>query len=48
MQFLKTNQHRFRFGDMVSNRYPLSRVMDALEGMAELREIKPAVIPASG
>ncbi|MBI2820068.1 MAG: zinc-binding dehydrogenase [Acidobacteria bacterium] len=48
MQFLRNYRHKFSFGDMVTNRYPLTQVMGALEAMASMREIKPAVIPALG
>jgi threonine dehydrogenase-like Zn-dependent dehydrogenase len=46
MQFLKSNAGRFDFSKMISNRYPLTAVNDALEAMASLREIKPAIIPS--
>ncbi len=48
MQFLKNNRDRFSFGDMIGNRYPLTQVTTALESMAALREIKPAIIPNLG
>ena len=48
MQFLKNNQHRFNFHEMVTNSYSLSRVNDALEAMAAMREIKPDIIPSLG
>ena len=48
MQFLKNNRHRFSFGDMLTNRYPLSNVTEALESMAALQEMKPAIIPGLG
>jgi threonine dehydrogenase-like Zn-dependent dehydrogenase len=48
MQFLKSNAGRFDFGKMISNHYPLTRVNEALEAMASLREIKPAIIPSAG
>jgi threonine dehydrogenase-like Zn-dependent dehydrogenase len=48
MQFLKTNRDRFDFSRIITNRYPLSDINEALESMAALREIKPAIIPAEG
>jgi len=48
MQFLKSQRHRFRFEDMLTNSYPLAQVTEALESMAALREIKPAILPELG
>lgn len=48
MQFLQSNRARFDFTAMISNRYALADVNDALENMAALREIKPALIPSLG
>jgi Zn-dependent alcohol dehydrogenase len=48
MQFLNSNQHRFDFSHMITKRYPLADVNTALEEMAALREIKPAILPALG
>ena len=48
MQFLQSNRARFDFSEMISNRYALKDVNDALENMAALREIKPAIIPSMG
>jgi len=48
LQFLKSNGDRFDFSQMITRRYPLSQVNEALEAMAALREIKPAIIPALG
>jgi threonine dehydrogenase-like Zn-dependent dehydrogenase len=45
MQFLKVQGARFRFEDMLTNSYPLAKVTEALESMAALREIKPAILP---
>jgi hypothetical protein len=33
---------------MITNRYPLTEINEALESMAALREIKPAIIPSAG
>jgi D-arabinose 1-dehydrogenase-like Zn-dependent alcohol dehydrogenase len=43
--FLEKNKNRFRFEDMISNDYPLDKINSALEAMAALREIKPAILP---
>jgi len=48
MQFLASQRHRFRFEDMLTNSYPLTEVTEALESMAALREIKPAILPGLG
>jgi len=39
------NRHRFHFADRITNRYPLADVNAALESMAALRDIKPAILP---
>lgn len=48
MQFLKANHRRFNFSDLITTRYPLPQVTEAIEAMAALREIKPAILPALG
>jgi threonine dehydrogenase-like Zn-dependent dehydrogenase len=48
MQFLKSQRHRFRFEEMLTNSYPLAQVTEALQSMAALREIKPAILPELG
>jgi threonine dehydrogenase-like Zn-dependent dehydrogenase len=48
MQFLKSNAARFDFKEMITNRYPLTQVNEALEAMASMREIKPAIVPSLG
>ena len=45
MQFLKAQRHSFRFEDMLTSSYPLVQVTEALQSMAALREIKPAILP---
>jgi D-arabinose 1-dehydrogenase-like Zn-dependent alcohol dehydrogenase len=45
MQFLKNFRHRFNFEDMVANSYPLSQVNEALTAMAEMKDIKPVILP---
>jgi threonine dehydrogenase-like Zn-dependent dehydrogenase len=48
MRFLEANQARFDFRQMISNRYLLADINAALEAMAAMREIKPAIIPSLG
>jgi threonine dehydrogenase-like Zn-dependent dehydrogenase len=45
LEFLKANRGRFSFSDMLSNRYRLEQINDALEAMKSFREIKPVVVP---
>ncbi len=45
VQFLQNNWHRFSFTDLISSTYRLEEANRALTSMAELREIKPAVLP---
>jgi D-arabinose 1-dehydrogenase-like Zn-dependent alcohol dehydrogenase len=44
LQFLHHNCDRFRFEDMLSNRYRLDQINDALEAMQAFREVKPVVV----
>jgi L-iditol 2-dehydrogenase len=46
LTFLATRRH-LDFESVLSNRFPLERVHEALQGMAEGREIKPVVLPGS-
>ena len=46
MQFLQNNQQRFSFLDLISNTYRLEEANRALESMARLQEIKPAIVPS--
>jgi Zn-dependent alcohol dehydrogenase len=45
IQFLQSNRNRFTFADMITTRYRLADVNAALESMAALRDIKPAILP---
>ena len=45
IQFLENNQKRFSFTDLISNTYRLEEVNTALQSMAQLQEIKPAILP---
>lgn len=44
MRFLQNNHKRFSFGDLISNRYKLDDVTLAMEAMASMREVKPALM----
>jgi D-arabinose 1-dehydrogenase-like Zn-dependent alcohol dehydrogenase len=44
LQFLKHNRARFSFEDMLSNRYRLEQINEALEAMRGFREVKPVVV----
>jgi len=46
MQFLQNNRQRFSFLDLISNTYRLEEANAALKSMEQLREIKPAILPA--
>jgi D-arabinose 1-dehydrogenase-like Zn-dependent alcohol dehydrogenase len=43
LQFLQNNHERFSFEEMLSNRYPLHRINDAMESMRAFREVKAVV-----
>jgi L-iditol 2-dehydrogenase len=45
LQFLKHHRQRFSFADMLSNRYPLEQINEALEAMRAFREVKAVVVP---
>lgn len=45
LRFLSDTQDRFGFDRMLSNRYGLDGVTDALRGMQGLSEIKPVIVP---
>lgn len=44
LTFLATRRH-IKFEQMLSREFPLERVHEALQGMAEGREVKPVVLP---
>ena len=46
LQFIHNNRDRFSFEDMLSNRYPLERINDAMESMRAFREVKAVVTMA--
>jgi Zn-dependent alcohol dehydrogenase len=41
------NRDRFTFHDMLSNRYRLDQINEALEAMRAFHEVKPVVVMAS-
>jgi threonine dehydrogenase-like Zn-dependent dehydrogenase len=45
LQFLKHNRERYSFEDMLSNRYRLEQINEALEAMRAFREVKAVVVP---
>lgn len=45
LQFLADHSGRFTFSDLISSRFSLEQVGDALAGMESLREIKPVIVP---
>jgi threonine dehydrogenase-like Zn-dependent dehydrogenase len=46
VDFLDTRRDQFPFEQMITGRYPLSRVGEALGAMADFREVKPVIIPS--
>ncbi|MGN6358331.1 MAG: zinc-binding dehydrogenase [Novosphingobium sp.] len=45
VDFIATRQDSFDFNKLISNRYPLDQLSQALMAMAELREVKPVIVP---
>lgn len=45
LQFVAHNRERFAFEDMLSTRYRLEQINEALEAMRSLREVKPVLVP---
>lgn len=46
LNFLDAQQNRFSFDDLLSTRFQLDQVNSAIEGMEEMREIKPVILPS--
>ena len=44
LQFLQLNRDRFHFEDLLSNRYRLDQINEAMAAMHAFRKIKPVVI----
>jgi hypothetical protein len=40
-----TPRNSFPFDSLITGRYPLERVSDALQAMADLKEVKPVILP---
>jgi len=43
LQFIKTNRRKYPFGDIVSGKYQLEQINEALANMASGQEIKPVI-----
>lgn len=44
LQFIKTHKHKYPFSEIVSNKYALDQVTEALLAMEEGKEIKPVIV----
>ena len=44
LQFIANHHHRFNFEEMISTRYPLDQINDAMNAMHAFREVKPVVV----
>jgi L-iditol 2-dehydrogenase len=47
LEFLATQRYTFDFNLLLTGTYPLERVSEAIAAMAELREVKPVILPAA-
>ena len=47
LQFLATRGDRFPFERLISGTYTLDTVTDALQAMADFKEVKPVVLPTA-
>lgn len=47
IRFIDRHADEYSFDEMVSGRYSLVTVTDAIRGMATFQEVKPAILPAS-
>ena len=45
LQFIKNKRGRYPFADIVTNKYPLEKINEAVKAMAAGREIKPVIVP---
>jgi len=45
LQFIEDKQHKYQFADIVTNKYSLDQINDALAAMEAGKEIKPVIIP---
>lgn len=45
VDFIATRGRQFDFNKLISNRYTLDKLTDALKAMSEFREVKPLILP---
>jgi threonine dehydrogenase-like Zn-dependent dehydrogenase len=45
IQFIMNKRHRYSFADIVTNKYPLDRINEAVKAMMAGKEIKPIIVP---
>lgn len=45
LQFIKNKRHKYPFADIVTNKYSLDQINDALMSMMTGKEVKPVIIP---
>jgi threonine dehydrogenase-like Zn-dependent dehydrogenase len=45
LDFLASRQQRIPFERLITGRYPLEKTTEALQAMAEMREVKPVITP---
>jgi len=45
IQFIKNNKHKYNFADIVTNKYRLDQLNEAVNAMMAGKEIKPVIIP---
>ena len=45
LEFVRRTASRYDFEAMLTTRYPLDRINDAIQSMRAFREIKPLVLP---
>jgi threonine dehydrogenase-like Zn-dependent dehydrogenase len=48
LEFVRRTSSRYDFEAMLTTRYPLDRINDAIQAMRAFREIKPLVLPWAG
>jgi L-iditol 2-dehydrogenase len=45
VQFIKNKKHRYNFTNMVTNKYSLNQINEAISAMMSGKEIKPVIVP---
>jgi threonine dehydrogenase-like Zn-dependent dehydrogenase len=45
IQFIKNKKNRYNFADMITTKYPLNQVNEAILAMMKGKEIKPVIVP---